>query len=795
METYFRLAPRDSTAPTNGQWVKATQLARSYAPRAAQAVLATPGKDVWADRLRKFQERKAAAQATTEQPPVTPAPVVCRQVSWRSLGPRLVLDGQTVGRQPVAGRVTGIAIDRTGRIVYAATACGGVFRSNDGGTHWQSPMDQNPSLNVHGQHESVDIQAREFASSSLACGAIAIDPADPNRVYVGTGEGDTHKLFPKRIVDALPTFRGIGPIRSDDGGVTWVTEPTASDSPDLAGDAFFALAVDPHNRENVLAATILGLYQRVPKEGGGFQWVRRRPGVYSSVVVVSSGTTRRFFAARWGKGVFQSDDGRQWKRKVVGEGFPTADVGRIALGTQPANLDLLYAFVATKKGRVKGVYRLSSGVWKRLRKVPKVLPGSQGDYDLAIAVDPEDVNLIYLGGDRIDADPFSGSIWRCVVRQDGATFRVTRPKSIGRHAHSDIHVLAHTPGEPYALWCASDGGLFLNRNPRGNGRFESRNDGLSCLCCNFITQHPTDPNILFTGLQDNGTARTPQGPEWACVQGGDGGYCVVNWADPKLVLVFANGKVYRSTRGGSTQRSWSTIWKFDWVTMTQPIVSAPFNPASLGDADVVAVGAGDIVFVSTDFAASWPTQFTLPRRTGNVFALAFASSSRLFIGTTTGAVFRADWSGNKAKWSVMRLDEDVDGARLGLEGLITDIAVDWSDPDRESVYVAFGGMGDSRRVWRFDGTGWEARSGDPENQLLHLLDVEHNALVVDPQGPDNLYVGADIGVWHSPDAGRNWYVMQRGLPDAAVFDLQLHPTQRLLRAALHGRGVYEIALP
>ena len=108
-----------------------------------------------------------------------------------------------------------------------------------------------------------------------------------------------------------------------------------------------------------------------------------------------------------------------------------------------------------------------------------------------------------------------------------------------------------------------------------------------------------------------------------------------------------------------------------------------------------------------------------------------------------------------------------------------------------SVYVTFGGMGDRRRVWQFDGTRWASRSGSPGNDLL---DVEHNALAVDRSAPQHVYVGADIGVWHSPDSGATWAPLQNGLPDAPVFDLQIHPTQRLLRAATHGRGVYELAL-
>jgi hypothetical protein len=124
--------------------------------------------------------------------------------------------------------------------------------------------------------------------------------------------------------------------------------------------------------------------------------------------------------------------------------------------------------------------------------------------------------------------------------------------------------------------------------------------------------------------------------------------------------------------------------------------------------------------------------------------------------------------------------------------LISDIAIDWADATLASVYIAFGGMGDRRRVWWFDGTQWEVRSGPAGGD--NLLDVEHNALAVDRAAPSHVYVAADIGVWHSPDRGLHWRPVQNGLPDAPVFDLQIHPTQRLLRAATYGRGLYEIAL-
>ena len=227
--------------------------------------------------------------------------------------------------------------------------------------------------------------------------------------------------------------------------------------------------------------------------------------------------------------------------------------------------------------------------------------------------------------------------------------------------------------------------------------------------------------------------------------------------------------------------------------MTQPIVGPRRNPANPADAEVIAVGAGDRVFVSQDFASSWPDAGVIELPDGNaagsVFALAFASPTRLFIGTTVGRVFRADRGG--AGWSVQRID-DVAAGRLGVSGVITDVAIDWADATLASVYLCFGGMGDRRRVWHFNGARWEARSGPAGGN--NLLDVEHNAMAVDPSSPTNVYVGADIGVWHSADGGATWTPMENGLPDAPVFDLQLHATQRLLRAATYGRGVYEIAL-
>jgi hypothetical protein len=262
--------------------------------------------------------------------------------------------------------------------------------------------------------------------------------------------------------------------------------------------------------------------------------------------------------------------------------------------------------------------------------------------------------------------------------------------------------------------------------------------------------------------------------------------------------VFSNGSILRSPNGGKTHESWATKTNLGWETMTQPIVGVPFNPdpAQAADANRVATGVGNKVWISDNFGATWPTTpaIKLSGVAGQVFALAFASRTRLFIGTVNGKVFRADESA--AGWTVGGLD-GVAG-HLGVAGVVTDIAVDWADPALNSIYTAFGslagppaGVSASSRVWWFDGQDWHTRGGTAPTSLLN---IEHNALAVDRQSPNHIYAGADIGVWHSADGGRTWELFQNGLPDAPVFDLQIHPTQRLLRAATHGRGIYEIPI-
>ena len=179
-----------------------------------------------------------------------------------------------------------------------------------------------------------------------------------------------------------------------------------------------------------------------------------------------------------------------------------------------------------------------------------------------------------------------------------------------------------------------------------------------------------------------------------------------------------------------------------------PLAGTPPNPESptaAADADLVAFGSIR-PWISTTFGDTWqsiPTN-TIERDQldQSIRALVFASPNRLYAGTRGGGVYRFDRAGER--WTRDRIDLVGDPALLPPLSIVTDIAVDPSNPDR--IYITFGGFGDYRRVWFFDGSQWEPRSGPEAGSPDSLLNVQANAIVLDPADPAHLYVGTDIGV-------------------------------------------------
>src|SRR5512138_2102474 len=104
-------------------------------PGRADDVLAEPAPEFWRTRLQEYYQRKEKATAgIVPRVAVLPGmPALPGANNWVPIGPALAARGQADGRPAIGGRTSRLAIAASGSRMYAATANGGVFRSDDGG--------------------------------------------------------------------------------------------------------------------------------------------------------------------------------------------------------------------------------------------------------------------------------------------------------------------------------------------------------------------------------------------------------------------------------------------------------------------------------------------------------------------------------------------------------------------------------------------------------------------------------------------------------------------------------------
>jgi hypothetical protein len=136
---------------------------------------------------------------------------------------------------------------------------------------------------------------------------------------------------------------------------------------------------------------------------------------------------------------------------------------------------------------------------------------------------------------------------------------------------------------------------------------------------------------------------------------------------------------------------------------------------------------------------------------------------------------------------------------------VTRLAVDRTNPD--VLYATFSGFDAATparpgHVFRRapDSAGvlqWTRADGGDGVAILPpkpLPDIPVNAIELDWNDPDVLYVGTDVGIFRTADRGLTWDVFDAGLPSCIVTDLTIDPAANMLYAATFGRGVYRLQL-
>lgn len=646
-----------------------------------------------------------------------------------------------IGPLNLQGRTKCVAINpKNPKVIYVGTASGGLWKSNTSGL-------------------GADWERVRLGYPALGVSSIVIDPVDTNTMYIGTGEVYRKNNSVGGLVQRTTRGSyGIGILKTTDGGLTWTKTL----------DWFYdqrrgvqMLKMNPLNPKTVWAATTEGAFKTVD---GGESWNHVLFAQMATDLVIHFSDTNKVMVAfgnfTTSTVVNTTDGGYNWSTSPL-----QSYTGKTHLAVYPKNSEIVYASAADSTTGVAGLYRSTNfgQNWSLMNSFSTGgLYGVQGWYSHYVAVHPEDSSIIVLN-----------AVGRSKSTNSGIT--VTTVSS----GYSDNHGYAIDPTNPNIFYAANDDGIYRSTNfgsSYTNIGFGMQTgqiyNGFSCSTTDSLIalsqsqDHIPGYRYLGSTTWDHASARDESG--WTAITPGNdnimyavtryGGY-IYKSVDRGSTFSYAGG----FSAGGEGLASWNS-----------PVVICPAQTS------VLYLGTKKI-FKSTTAAGSWSTTNSGNNLDGNpVLSLAVSATNpdTAYAGTAPIAVpahiFRTTNGGTT--WT-------------NVTGIIPDrYPIDMTvDPQNSSIaYVTMGGFG-SGHVYKTTNTGtsWTDVTGT-------LPDVPTTAAVVDPFRSNVVYVGNDLGVYVSTDAGDTWSTFNTGLPDAVIVaDLTVSPSNRALRVATHGNGVWE----
>jgi photosystem II stability/assembly factor-like uncharacterized protein len=745
---------------------------------------------------------------------------------WRNIGPA-----------NMSGRVTDIeGLPSPSRTFYVAAAAGGIWKTTNAGTTFDLVFGMNHEHRV------------------ISMGDLAIAPSDTNTIYAGSGEEDSrnsispgggifksidggktwtflglketqaigrivvHPTDPNTVwVAALGAPWSINPERglykTTDGGKTWRLVKFISDK---AG--FVDVAMDPANPDVLWAAS----------------WERIR-GPY----FLRSGGP--------GSALWKSTDGGEAWTQVKGGGLPESALGRIGIAIARSNPKIIYLMVeadtmpnpkpakdAKAQVRPSGLYRSDDGgaTWKRMAP-QNVRPF----YYSQVRVDPKDPERVYWSSTPVNFSTDGG--------------KTVRTATQGLHVDHHAHWI--DPNDPNYMVVGNDGGIGVSFDGGGNyifpatfaiGQFYNISHDMAIpynVCgglqdngswCGpsrrrsgaitnqhwmnvsggdgFVTaQDPRDPNVIYSESQGGNIGRFDwrtgnrvalQKPSWRA------GY--TKWQDSILV---ARGDTTRAEtkeqkarlaefRRRATRDSSDLSLRWNWNT---PFFLSWHNP------DIVYMAANRVMKSLKRGEEMFPISPDLTT----------ADTMKIRISTRATGGITPDITGAETYSTIVSLNESP--IRPGLLYAGTDDGKVWISRNDggawEDLTGRFPGVPTGTYVSRiepsrFDSTRFYVtfdnhRNGDYTPYVYRTNDLGRSFASIagnlptggpdfvhvireDPVNENLLYLGTDVGAYVSTTRGASWQRFMTGLPIVPVHDLRVHPRDRELIAATHGRAIW-----
>jgi photosystem II stability/assembly factor-like uncharacterized protein len=499
-------------------------------------------------------------------------------ISGQSTGPDPFekLAFRTLGPGLTSGRISDIEVDpKNPSVWYAAAASGNLWKTENRGNTWT------PIFETYGAY---------------SLGAVVVDPRNSNVVWLGTGENNNQRSV---------AF-GDGIYKSTDAGKTWARMGLEN------SEHIQNIVIDPRNSDVVYVTAIGPLWSAGGDRGlykttdGGKSWKAvltisgdtgvtdlvmdpKRPDTLYAAAYQRRRAVGQLIGGGPESGLYKSTDGGAKWTKLT-RGLPTVEIGRIGLGINWRNPNVLYALVTAQRGQ-GGFFRSDDGgaSWMRIGRevedgggrgrgrggeTPAQPPPPCGPIGAATAppaqpAEPPEGGRgrgrgaqddCYRGGDPgyynevvVDLhDPETiwspqTTMWRS--QDGGKTWREVPLQGV----HVDHHDILGDPADKNHYLIANDGGLYETYD-----NFRTFRHFTNLPLSQFYRINTDNSRPFYKvcgGAQDNGTICGPsrtlnrggiRTSDWYTVGGGDGFQARVDPEDPNIV--------YAQSQNGSLNR-------------------------------------------------------------------------------------------------------------------------------------------------------------------------------------------------------------------------------------------------
>ncbi|MBL8007364.1 MAG: T9SS type A sorting domain-containing protein [Ignavibacteria bacterium] len=705
-------------------------------------IRAYPEQDIPSDKFYKsFEYSKENLQSVNQMDDAG---------QWESIGPN-----------NIGGRSLCVAVHPADTsVIFMGASSGGLWKSVTGGI---------------GANAWTMINTG-FPGSAVS--HIAIDSANPNVIYIGTGENYGYQISQNGLdIRVTRGMYGIGILKTTDGGTSWTKSLDWSYNNKRG---VWKVIINPKNSATLYAATSEGIYKSV---NSGNNWSQMLNYQMVMDLEINPQDTGILYASignltnnvpQTNKGIFKTLNGGVNWTKLSG-GLPSAWSGKATIELYKGNPEIVYASIPNDFSYV-GYFKSTNGGNNWVSMNTTVPIGNQGWYNNGHIVKSNDPNSILVGTINVEKSVNGGSVFTTKSDWSAWNYGPTppgEPEGPDDFVHADVHYYASNPKNPDKIYIAADGGLYRSNN--FGETFYSCNGGFvtSQFYAAFANSYQ-DSLFAIGGLQDNRSAIYEGTVAWNKVFYGDGMCCAISSQNQNICYTeYTYGAINKSTNKGIDWFSVSppgsgTESNYCFVT---PFISLRSNPNIL-------ITAGKSVYKSTNSGSGW----TGPYGTaviGGTKILSMASSDTgtdtIYIGAVNGRIFRSIDSG--LNWSNIT-DSSVTPNRYA-----TDISVNQNKASE--VFVTYGGFGTGHVFKSVNGgINWQNISGN-------LPDVPFHCIVTDPLYSQNIYAGSDLGVYVTTNSGTVWNEYRNGMPYALTFDLTVVYPNRKIRAVTHGNGVYE----